>query len=158
MLKLAGAALVFVAAALYGRGLCEKIKRRLALLEAMEDLISYIGESIETLRQPLGRIFEDYQNTFLEKNGFTKILRREGLFAAVCSVQKDLPAEIFDCLSAFSRTIGGGYASEQTKLCILTGQRLQRVRDGMCAQLPGKMKVYRLMPLLAAASVLILIL
>ena len=56
MLKLAGAVLVFAAAALYGRGLCEKTKKKLALLEALEDFISYIGESIETLRLPLGPI------------------------------------------------------------------------------------------------------
>ena len=99
MLKLAGAVLVFVAASLYGRGLCEKTKKKLALLEALEDFISYIGESIETLRLPLGRIFEDYHNAFLEEIGFMELLRRDGLAVAICSIEKDLPPDIFDSVS-----------------------------------------------------------
>lgn len=157
MLKLAGAVLVFVAASLYGRGLCEKTKKKLALLEALEDFISYIGESIETLRLPLGRIFEDYHNAFLEEIGFMELLRRDGLAVAICSIEKDLPPDIFDYMSSFSKTIGGGYAAEQTKLCVLTGQRLQKAWTDMGDQLPGRLKMYRLLPLLAAASVLILI-
>ena len=157
MLKLAGAVLVFVAASLYGRGLCEKTKKKLALLEALEDFISYIGESIETLRLPLGRIFEDYHNAFLEEIGFMELLRRDGLAAAICSIEKDQPPEIFDYMSSFSKTIGGGYAAEQTKLCVLTTQRLQKAWTDMGDQLPGRLKMYRLLPLLAAASVLILI-
>ncbi len=157
MLKLAGAALVFTAAAFFGGNMCEKIKNKLALLEALGDLISYIGESIETFRLPLGRIFEDYQNTFLQEIGFLYILRRDGLAAAICSVEKDLLPEIFDQLCSFAGAIGGGYASEQAKLCAFTKERLCSASSDLRTQLPGRLKIYRMLPLLAAASVLLLI-
>lgn len=157
MLKLAGAALVFTAAAFFGAGMCEKIRNKLALLEALGDLVSYMGESIETFRLPLGRIFEDYQNTFLQEIGFLNILRRDGLAAAICSVEKDLPPEIFDQLCSFAGAIGGGYASEQAKLCAFTKERLCNASSDLRTQLPGRLKIYRMLPLLAAASVLLLI-
>ena len=157
MLKLAGAAIIFAAAFLYGGNMCEKTKKKLALTEALGDFISYIGESIETFRLPLGRIFEDYQNGFLQEIGFLDILRRDGFAAAICSVDKDLPPEMFDQLCTFAGAIGGGYASEQAKLCAFTKERLCGVCANLRTQLPGRLKMYRLLPLLAAASVLLLI-
>ncbi len=157
MLKLAGASILFAAAFFYGGNMCEKTKKKLTLIEALGDLISYIGESIETFRLPLGRIFEDYQNGFLQEIGFLDILRRDGFAAAICSVEKDLPPEVFDQLCSFAGAIGGGYASEQAKLCAFTKERLCGACVDLRAQLPGRLKMYRLLPLLAAASVLLLI-
>lgn len=156
MLKLAGAVLILAAASFYGGSMCEKTKEKLTLTEALSDLISYIGQSIEAFRLPLGRIFDDYQNAFLQKIGFLDILRRDGFAAAVCSVEKALPPEIYDQLCSFAGAIGGGYAPEQAKLCAFTEERLLGACADMRAQLPGRLKMYRLLPLLAAASVLIL--
>ncbi len=158
MLKLAGAALVFIAATLYGRGMCEKIKRRLSVVTALDDLISYMRGSIENLRLPLGRIFDDYHNAFLDQIGFIDILRRDGLAPAVSSIEKELPPDIYDQLCSFAGTIGGGSASEEAKLCDFTKERLQKTGEDMRMQLPARLKMYRLLPLLAAASILLLIL
>ncbi|MCI8611559.1 MAG: hypothetical protein HFE66_06545 [Clostridiales bacterium] len=158
MLKLAGAALVFIAASLYGRGMCEKMKRRLAIVTALDDLICYIGGSIENFRMPLGRIFDDYHNTVLEETGFLNTLRRDGLAPAISNMEKELPPEIYDQLCSFAGTIGGGSATEETKLCDFTKERLRKVGEDMRTQLPQRLKMYRLLPLLAAASILLLIL
>ena len=114
--------------------------------------------SIENLRLPLGRIFDDYHNAFLDQIGFIDILRRDGLAPAVSSIEKELPPDIYDQLCSFAGTIGGGSASEEAKLCDFTKERLQKTGEDMRMQLPARLKMYRLLPLLAAASILLLIL
>ena len=157
MLKLAGAAIIFAAAFHYCGNMVVQKKKNLSQTAPQGEFNSYISESIETFRLPLGRIFEDYQNGFLQEIGFLDILRRDGFAAAICSVEKDLPPEMFDQLCTFAGAIGGGYASEQAKLCAFTKERLCGVCANLRTQLPGRLKMYRLLPLLAAASVLLLI-
>ena len=158
MLKLAGGVLLLFSASVCGKNLCEKLRQRLSMVNALADLVTYIGENIETFRMPLPKIFETYENAYLAQIGFLSTARSDGLSAAIRNVKHILPPELYDRMCAFSSSIGGGYAPEQERLCSMTAVRLRQAGAEMQERQTEKIKMYRLLPLLTAASVLILIL
>lgn len=152
-----GAALVIMAAVGWGLERSRAEKERLLILEGLISFVRYAKEQITLFKRPLSGIFESFTNEALERDGFLEILRRDGAYSAACHVRCRLSREDSDTFLQFSRDLGGGYSEGQEALCSLCEKRLSESAEKLKALLPGKLRLYRLIPVLLASSVIILL-
>lgn len=154
---LAGAAMIGTAALFIGREKSEKEVKRLRILEGLLSFISYTEEEIKNFKTPLSQIFEGFSNDVLLECGFILTLRSSGALEAVRYVLPYLSESAARELQSFARGLGGGYTEGQSALCEVTLARLSREAEEIRENLSERVRMYRLIPMLIAASVIILL-
>ncbi len=157
MMTLVGAVFVAIASLLWGIDRAKKEKDRLAILLGAIAFVSYTEEQIRNFKTPLLGIFSGFTNDVLEMNGFCKTLVLEGAMPAVETLRDKLPKSAFCALESFAKELGGGYEKGQLSLCSITLKRLEKIAQEEEKSLPGKVRMYRLLPLLLSVSVIILL-
>ena len=155
---LAGSAILLGAAFLWGCERTSKEKKKLSIIGELNSLVRYIESHIRNFRTPLFDIYEQYSSKELMKCGFIETMRADGFLAAVSKVEGILPVETVDHLKKFGKMIGNGYEKEQSELCLFLSEQLLAKEKKLYGELPKKVKMYRLLPVLLAVTVIILLL
>lgn len=158
MIRLAGGSIVFICALLWGHGRSECLYRRQRLTAALAAFAEFCGERIASFREPLDTIFASFSNDELGKRGILQILRHDGAPAAMRAVMPELDESDAAVILDFSVKIGMGYGEAQKTLCDHTAAALRESARRQEEALADKTRIYRLLPPLAAASVIILLL
>lgn len=114
-MKMIGAMLIVMSAAMLSATLCKEAKRRVKAAESLHAMMLFITNRVECFLQPVDTILLAYENDFLEQCGFLPAVRRDGLAATVDSVH--INPEYDAALRRFAEQSGGGYKTEQLALC-----------------------------------------
>ena len=157
MLKIAGCAVAVFCSAVWGYEKSKTVRFSVRMSESLRDLVKRIGDDIDVLCRPLDEIYSTYSDEILEGTGFLDDLRENGFLRALDTVSDTLPAEAMQILIPFAMRLGGGDRESETALCKRTVMLLTDLIDDKKEKLPEKMKMYRVLPLLCALSVVILI-
>lgn len=139
----------------------EKVReeeRRLLILRGLVSFCRFVGEEINAYRTPLLKIFSGFENEALFEAGFIPLLRKEGVALAVASLEGMVNRDIHRELSHFAAELGGGDTESQKTLCALTLERLERELESFGKAYAERLRMYKLLPLLLGASVIILLL
>lgn len=155
--RLIGGAILIGCTASWGKQASSKLLHRQQLTAALADFAEYCGERIRLFRDPLDVIYASFENDILAKEGFTQSLRLSGAAIAAASMEDKLLGGDAAVLREFSKKIGQGYSDEQAALCTFTASSLRESEKRQLAELPGKTRIYKLLPPLAAASAVILL-
>lgn len=156
--SISGGVVLVVCAFFYGLEKSRVETKKLEMTESMCAFVEYIGQQIETFRTPLQRIFEEFSDERLEKEGFLNILRERGLSASLTQIKEKLPREAFCEMERFSNSLGAGYEKGQAELCSYTVKRLEKTAFEGRERLAQRLRMYRLLPVLLALSLVILLL
>lgn len=157
MTGILGAIIIIAAAFIWGRERANKEEEKLAILEGLLRFILYVKEEIVSFKTPLARIVEVFSDDALEKSGFSLFLKNHGVVGAEQVLFGKIPKEAYGELSLFLKNLGGGYSEGQSALCDVVYSRLERSRDELSLTLSNRIRMYRLLPVLLAASVVILL-
>ena len=141
----------------YGLEMSRSEKYSLVLTKALCDFVKFTGQHIENFRTPLPRIYGDYFDESLEREGFCEILCRKGLSEALLLIRNKIPVEVFSEMEKFSLSIGAGYEKGQADLCTYTAQRLENIIQERQEKLSSRLRMCRLLPLLLALSLVLLL-
>jgi len=152
-----GAGATLAAAISWGMEKCKAENREIGIIEGLCSLAEYAGEQIEIFRSPLGRIYSDFSNAALEREGFLNYLENGDAEGAIDTLKDKVGDEVLGITLSFLQSLGGGYEKGQSALCKSTASRLERILEDKNSLLSEKLKMYRLLPLLIAGSVIILL-
>ena len=155
--SLIGASMLFLSCLLWGIERGRRERERLLAIEGLMAFVSYTEEQISTFRTPLNKIYKDFSNKYLDRCGFTSLLSEKGLDVALGSLQRVLSAEVMAEAYSFAASLGGGYSEGQQSLCRYTLSRLEGEKQRLSEGLSEKIKMYRLLPILFAACIIILL-
>lgn len=144
MLKLFGACLLFLG----GLGLAFSfVRRETARLldgEAYLDFLRYIRGEIHAFARPREEIFRRYENPRLTDNGFLPALCGSGSIEKALSQTAPPPEPpLAACLTAFDRTLGRGYLTEELAACDLAIERVASYTAQVRGEYPTRVKVRR---------------
>ena len=153
-----GAVLLGAVSLWWGLEKSREEEKRLHILMGLAAFCRYVGEEIKAYRTPLFKIFSDFENDALSEAGFISLLRNEGITAAVSSLEGITDREVQRELLHFAGELGGGDTESQQTLCTLTLERLERALEEFRLSYTERKRMYKLLPLLLGASVIILLL
>ena len=153
-----GAVLLLTAAAGWGYIEIREGRRRIRELEAVLDLIRVVREGIDRLSAPLSEIYAAYENPVLAANGFLFLLRTEGMAKAADGAGWRLSSAELDILRYLAGRLGRGFREEQTALCRYAEDRMTDALEKRRADEAGAARLWRSIPLLAALSLILLLL
>ena len=157
MLKFIGVILILLCSSLYGKALSLRAISFLRTNEALLSFVMYVNTSIKTARSPLPSIFATFSNDELESNGFCKTIREEGINAAIMIIKDNISKESYDAMVYMSKNLGGIDAKSQEEICTYTEKRLRDELERIKKDMNDKKKMYRLLPVLAGLSAIILL-
>lgn len=157
MIKIAGGVILILCAVLWGRECCAALRKRCEITAALGAFVRYTGERIGSFRDPLDVIFAAYSDKCLEECGFLPVLRESGALAAAKTLSASLTEKDARTFISFADRLGGGYEESQLALCTYTASSLEQSAAGQEQAMGEKLKLYRLLPALAAASAVILL-
>ena len=157
MIKIAGGAILILCAVLWGRERCTALRKRCEITAALGAFVRYTGERIGSFRDPLDVIFAAYTDKCLEECGFLPVLRESGASAAAKTLSGTLSEKDARTLMSFADRLGAGYEESQLALCTYTASSLEQSAAEQEQAMGEKLKLYRLLPALAAASAVILL-
>ncbi|MBQ4066105.1 MAG: hypothetical protein IJD22_00545 [Clostridia bacterium] len=157
MIRSVGALLLLLCAALWGIERGRREKTALRIIAELVNFIEYTREQISNFRTPLLRIYSEYCCEARELEDFFSALRRNDTENAVGLLSERIPKSAYREASLFFSSLGGGYSEGQESLCIAAKARLERIGEEMRESLGEKLRMYRLLPLLLAASLVILL-
>lgn len=156
MIRLAGGVILVVSAVIWGRRQGESVKKRCALTAALCDFVRYTGERIETFREPLCDIFSSYKDDVLSDCGFIAALRESGAAAAVAAIRELMLPEDAAIMESFAKKLGTTYEAGQRAMCEYTASALGKSARVQKEELSQRLRLFRVLPALAAASAVIL--
>ncbi len=157
MIRLCGGAVIVVCMLFWGREKASELYERQRITKALSVFVLFCKDRISAFRDPLSVIFAAFENDVLESAGFIAQLRCCGCRAACETVLSKLSANDAALLSEFAEKIGGGDEASQTVLCAHVAEGLDKSSNAQLEELAGKSKMYRLLPALAALSLVILL-
>ena len=157
MATVMGAAFVFFCLLFWGNEKTKKEKKKLVVIEGLYSFVSYTSEQIKLFKAPLSHIYKSFTNEELENTGFLQCLCDNGWESACERISVYLTKETESDMKTFFQGIGAGYCESQISLCAMTLSCLERQIDSMRSTLPSKLKMYRVLPILLALSVIILL-
>lgn len=157
MIKIIGAVLLCACSFFWGMEKSREAKSKLLYMEGLIEFVKYTGEQISLFKAPLPKIFESFSNEELKACGFTDALKTGGASVAVKTLKGNIPNDCYTEAENFAKALGNGYCEGQTELCRLTILHLSEHLEKLNESLPGKVRVYRMLPILLAASVVILL-
>lgn len=154
--KLIGAACIAAAGVLVALGAVRRERKKLVLLEAWIDLVSFLKSEIDLYLTPLDTLLANADPSLLRQFGVP-----EGqaitLDALADASEPFLDAEARRTIHALLRELGASYREEQIKQCEMRLEALERLREEAALSVPQKTRLYLTLCLCAVAGVLILL-
>lgn len=157
MLKTIGMILILICSVLYGKALSGRAASFLKTNEALLAFVMYISTSIKTARIPIPTIYDTFTNDELEDIGFCKAIRENGLYSALADIRNNVSKESYDAMMYLCKNLGGIDAKSQEDICSYTEARLRDEISRIKKDMNDKKKMYRLLPILAGLSAIILL-
>lgn len=151
-----GALIVLSASGYWGYDRCKKEKEALCLFHGLISLCDYTEMHIRLFRTPIYDIYEKFSDEYLEGIGFMVSLRSGDVQKAMSAVDCCLNEKGSKVFEEFLSRIGSGYEEDQRALCRFTSDYLKAVEADARENLPQRLKMYKLLPVLIACSVIIL--
>ena len=149
-------ALILLSAVFYGWTKIYAERNKLKETSAFYDFIRYIRDNIEHFSKPLPEICKNYQNQYFTKRGLSSQIERCGIKSALEAYVFLMSEEDTDTVLQFAREIGGGYREDELRLCDYTLKRLEGSIAAQKGEIKNKEKMYKTIPVLLAASVILL--
>ena len=156
-----GGCLLLLGATLYlALTLSAEQKRRLALSEGMLLLLHHISANLSCFSLPLSAVFASFCHEGLEKTGFLKDLRRDGLLSALQKHKRSLSPskEEWEILLAFAQRLGKGFLAEEEALCRYTTERYEALFKRLEEEGPRKRKTQEALVITGGLMVILLFL
>ncbi len=150
-----GAIIVLLASGYWGYDKCKKEKEVLRLLQGLAALCDYTEMHIRLFRTPLYDIFGKFSDEYLEDIGFMSSLRSGDVEKTLGLVRCILCEGADKVFGEFLRQIGSGYEEDQRALCTYTCEQLKAYETDLREKLPQRLRMYRLLPVLLACSIII---
>ncbi len=157
VMKFSGAASMVFAAVFYGFIKIRDVRRGICELSAFCELVKYIGDNIEHFMKPIPDIITSYSNAYLDSCGFLPDARMHGLYNAWEASDFILNDEARSLLDEFFLSVGKGYVDDELRLCEYTSKRLCAVLDSVRISAKDKERIYKTIPLMLAASVVLIL-
>lgn len=133
-MKILGLILVFVSSASVGYIRSNSYKERDSELHSFIELLYFIKNEISSYLTPQWEIYEKFENSVLEKNGFLSLLRaysekgRENpLFYALDGASLKLGKEEEEIIKAFARDFGTLSTADECDRCDRTIRKLEEI-------------------------------
>lgn len=156
MLKYAGILIILVCSVYYGNILSKSADSGLSITESLLYFIRYISTSIKTARLPLTDIFETFSDPILEELGFLQSVRMYGIFESAELIKDVLSKDSYEAIMYLGKNLGGIDTESQLGICSYAEEILSKDAEIIKKDLREKKKMYRLLPILAGMSVIIL--
>ncbi len=157
-----GALILVFASYMLGVLLADSEKEKLKTLDSLISLFSYMRRRINGERMPLYRIFAEYEDEFLVKCGFLKILRRHRNRLDVLWRESvallDAEEEIRRELYIFGEGLGSLPLEAQIKRIDVCLSVLTDVREKTASELPARQKSRKTVCLLIGLMTAIILL
>ena len=155
--SLAGAAIILSASVYWGYDRSKKEKEALLFICGLIALCDFSQMHIKLFRTPKGEIFQKFSDEYLERIGFLTYIREGETQRALALVRGVLDEKGCKAVDDFITMIGSGYEEDQRALCQYTSEQLRDIEGEKQKDLERKLKMYRLLPVLIACSVIILL-
>lgn len=152
-----GALIVLFASGYWGYDRCKREKEVLGFLQGLISLCDHTEMHIRLFRTPIYSIFEKFSDGYLENMGFMSYLRSGENEKALDQVRHLLCDRGYTVFCGFLLQIGSGYEEDQRALCTYTSEQLKVLERDIREKLPQKLRMYKLLPVLLACSVIILL-
>ena len=117
---------------------------------SLADLVRFIRSDITYFLTPLDGLFAAFADENLEKEGFSAVLRANGLAAALDSGTLVLSPGTEKIMREFAASIGKGLRDGEINLCDCTVERLTAEEERLREELEKRRDVYRFVPPLGA--------
>lgn len=157
IVKTIGAVSVVGAAFFYGRIMVRELRRKIKLLSSFLEFVIFISENIEYFLKPIPDIIAEYRGEYLVECGFIKEAVERGLDCAWSKISASVGGEAKEILHGYFTAVGSGYADEEKRLSEYTIERLGRILESERAAVADREKIYRTVPVMLAASVVLII-
>ena len=157
ILRMIGAVMILISSAVMGTYMANVFGRRITSTEEVASFIKYIKRNIESFKMPVDEIISTYTSEHFEETGFRDAVIRDGLKVAASGGYLTLSKKAEQELVEFLSCLGSDYAEGEVKRCeyyigvfedILNAERENMATNG---------RLYRLLPPLAAISLIILL-
>ena len=159
MLKLIGACLLFLGGVGLAFSLVRRETERLLDGEAYLEFLRFVRGEIHAFARPREEIFRRFENPHLAANGFLAALRASGSIEEALSHTSPPPdAPLAACLTAFDRSLGRGYLSEELAACDLTVERVASYTERVRGEYPARVRVRRAATLTGTLLLILLLL
>ena len=150
-MKIIGLLLVFLSSLAIGVSKAEEYREKDKCINAFIEFLYFIRHEIFVYQTPQCKIFEKFQNKYLESAGFIEDLRKnvlEGrnqpLFHTVKELDKiKLDAETRDILLSFAEGLGTLSVSEECERCDRAVRQLEEVYRKQKEETKGKTRLCR---------------
>lgn len=157
-IKYIGLFAIFIACTAVGFGLAGNEGKRLKNNEALISLIRYIRQRIGFFKSTTSEIYQTFENDLFKKNGFTEILREDGLHAAITTTDIfELDEQTENALIRFSADIGKLPIGELISSCDYLLELLNDNQKKLFEQYPSKRKAYSSLGMLFGIMAVILL-
>ncbi len=151
--------LVLMLAAVAAGAVLEKSRTgAIHVLESLCALMAYIGDSIEAFGTPLCEITAEYHSALLDEYSFGEVLRRDGLAAAVGEHSLPLAHTAERVLEEYAGCAGHSYRAGELAACRMCHKRLSECLAEERREFERTRRLYRYLPPLAAALLILLLL
>ena len=121
-------------------------------------LLRHIRTQISCFSTPLPEIYASFENPALSDAGFLRVLRQDGLAAALGTCEVYLEEGERRMLLFFAEELGNSYRTDQLALCDAYIAELARGCERKKNELPKKSKLYRSLILTGGLAAVILLL
>lgn len=157
MLRIIGCVLTVICTALWGVKMSRTLKEKEKMTASMCAFIKNCGDKIELLCLPLSRIFAEYDDIVLTKSGFMEVLLEKGGEIAVSDYSESFIPGADKLMQDFFTSLGDGDRQSEVNLCRAVYRELSERLSEFRESLPGKMRIYRILPLMLSLCAVILI-
>ena len=158
LLKTVGALLLFGISLYAAMESGQSLRRRMLQGEGMLQLLRHIRTQISCFSTPLPEIYASFENPALSDAGFLRVLRQDGLAAALDACEVCLEESERRMLLSFAEELGNSYRTDQLALCDAYIDELAAVCERKKNELPKKSKLYRSLILTGGLAAVILLL
>lgn len=154
-IKLVGSLLILAAGGFAAFGSVNREKKRLRVLEAWIELLSYIRGQIDLYLMPMDDILSHAEQSLLRRLGVSSQTR--SLRVCLERTLPDLDDESRRLLSIWIRECGSSYREEELRRCDHTLRALREQRDRLASALPARLKLTVALPLCLSLGTAILL-
>ena len=160
MIRLLGILIIAASTAAFGISFALSLRQEYRAFSSLLRLARLIRERIACFRQPLGEIYAEYDDPFLQSCGFLAVLRKEGLLLALQKrgTALGLRRELLSLVTEFGQGLGERFANEQLRHCDRCLARMEEALTSLEKELPARTRLVRTLTVASALLTVILFL
>ncbi len=153
--KTAGGIAILVTAVYFGLSKVNELRTRLNALRSVLALIAHIKRRIECFREPLFSIYASFDDDHFDSTGIGSRLRQGGL---ACTAEHLIGLTDSEKLSLieFEKKLSEYYPADAVRLCEMKEAEFGEILNTASESFKTKAKLYKILPVLAALSVILL--